>query len=221
MKKSTSDLIKKYENIGPYALIDTNLFTFFGNEFNDDLVVSGKCKNANLEFLVDGVSAKINKTDLLSLSKSIDSLSKTSAFASFQLTSNAIGLIKETVRKIDATHLRIHNISNLVRISIFDYRKFLPKSLIQRAITQKIRYYETKNANIASDFSCTLFADSFLKLSNQDMNIRVGKNGICQFEPIKDSVKFLFRDQEIIEPVATTFSDRLGCQISLSLVPKS
>lgn len=221
MNKASKEILKKYGNVGSYALLNNNKFAVFGNEANDDLVVVGTGKNNAVDFLIDGNSARINKTTLLALSKSLDSLTAASAFATFLLTSNAMGLLKETVKKLDATHMRIHNIGNFVRISIFDYRKYLPSTLIKRANTQKIKYYDTDNANIGSDFTCTIFASSFLKLPNQDMNIRIGTNGICQFEPLKENVKYLLRDQEIIEPVTTFFSDRLGCQISLSLAPKS
>ncbi len=221
MNKTSKEILKKYGNVGSYVLLNKNMFAVFGNESNNDLVLVGTGKNNQVDFLIDGNSAGINQTTLLALSKSVDTLTSSSAFATFLLTSNAMGLIKETIKKLDATHLRIHNLGSLVRISIFDYRKYLPNSLIQRANTQKIKYYETDNANIGSDFTCTIFASSFLKLLNQDMNIRVGKNGICQFEPLKENIKFLLRDQEIVEPVTTFFSDRLGCQISLSLAPKS
>lgn len=221
MTKTTTEIRKKYGHVGPYLLMTPKSFAVFGNESNDDIAVLGNNNNANIKFLVDGNVAEINKTALLALSKTIDTLTATSAFATVLLTSNAMSLIKETVKKLDATHIRIYNIGSLVRFSIFDYRKFISNSLIQRAITQKVRYYDTDNANIGSNFTCTILTNSFLKLPNQNMNIRVGTNGICQFEPIKEDVKYLLRDQEVIEPVTTFFSDRLECQISLSLDPKS
>lgn len=221
MNKTSTEILQKYSNVGSFALLNKNKFALFGNESNDDLVVIGTSKHHDVDFFIDGNSARINKKTLLALSNSVDSLTASSAFATFLMTSNVIRLLKETIKKLNATHLRIHNIENLIRISIFDYRKFLPNSMIQRENTQKIKYYETDNANIGGDFTCTIFASSFNKLPNQDMNIRVGKNGICQFEPLNEKVKFLFRDQEIVEPITTFFSDRLGCQISLSLAPKS
>ena len=221
MNKTVGEISKKYGHIGSYLLMTPKSFAVFGNESSDDIVVVGTGKNANTKFLIDGRLVEINKTALLTLLQAVDTLTASSAFATVLLTSDAMGLIKETVKKLDATHLRIHNFGNLVRISIFDYRKFLPNSLIQRAITQKIKYYDTDNANIGSNFTCTLNANSFLKLPNQDMNIRVGTNSICQFEPLNENVKYLLRDQEIIEPVMTFLSARLERQISLSLAPKS
>lgn len=221
MIKTPFEILKKYGHVGSYILVTPKSFAIFGNELNDDIVAVGIRKSGSTKLLVGSNAAEISETALLSLSRAVDTLTASSAFATFLLTSNAMGLIKETAKKLTATHLRIHNIGNSVRVSIFDYRQYLPNSLIQRKNTHKIKYYDTGNANIGKDFTCTINAISFLKLPNQDMNIRVGTNGICQFEPLNESVKYLLRDQEIIEPVTTFFSDRLACQISLSLDPKS
>jgi hypothetical protein len=159
--------------------------------------------------------------DLKILYSKVESLIKSSAYASVNVSESGIKRIKKCIKDIDATHLRIHNIDNSVRISIFDYRQFLGNSRIQRKTSQKIRYYESDNAKVEDNFTSTVYATSFLKLPVKDMIVRINKNGICQFEPVDDDLKYLMRDQDIIEPVTTFFSDRLLCQISFSLHPNS
>lgn len=221
MNKIISELTKKYGHVGSYVLLTPNSFSVFGNETNDDMVVLGKCNYLRSELVINSEITETKDKDLKFLISKVESLTETSAYASFQLTGDAIKQIKNCINKIDATHLRIHNIENSVRVSIFDCRKYLDNSRIQRKITQSIRYYDSDNANIGSDFTVTINASSFTKLPVQDMSIRINKNGICQFEPLKDDVKFLLKDQEIVEPVTNFFSDRLGCQISFSFHPKS
>jgi hypothetical protein len=221
MSKIITELSKKYSHIGSYVLLTPKSFTVFGNESNDDMVLTGKSKSQFSQLVINSRITNTNNKDLKFLVSKFESLTESSAYASFQLTSDALKQIKDCVNKIDATHLRIHNINNSVRVSIFNYRKFSAGNQIQRKITQGIRYYDSDNANIGSNFTATVNASSFMKLPIQDMSIRINKNGICQFEPLKDEVKYLLRDQEIVEPISTFFSDRLACQISFLFHPKS
>jgi hypothetical protein len=223
MTKEVQELSSKFSNIGTHILMSKNSFALFGNENNDDLVVTGSCKyNSTKPTLFTSNNAvTVTNKDIEFLKESVNSLTQSSAYAVFQISGVGIRLIKDAISKIDATHLRIHTYEDTIRISIFDYRKFLNSSRIARSNTQKILYYDCDNSNIGSEFSTTITASSFNKLTNQDMTVRINENGVCQFEPLKDDIKYLLRDQEVFEPVSTTFSDLLGCQISLSLAPNS
>jgi hypothetical protein len=221
MNKSATEISKKYSHIGQHVLLTPNTFAVFGNGINDDMVLIGKCKFKSNTLINNNEVIDIDDKDLNFLESKVNSLTYSSAYASFQLTEDAMKTIKNCIKKIDATHLRIHDIENSIRVSIFDLRKFLDNSRIQRRNTQKIRYYDSDNANIGSSFTSTVNAFSFMKLPAQDTSIRINKNGICEFEPLKDDVKYLLRDQEIIEPNTVFFSDRLDCQISFSFHPKT
>lgn len=221
MNKTVTEIYRKYGHIGLHFLLTPNIFAVFGNEANDDMVLVGKCNFKSSQLIRETEVIDINIKDLNFLESKVNSLTYSSAYANFQLTEDAMKVIKNCIKKIDATHLRIHDIENSIRVSIFDLRKFLDNSRIQRKNTQKIRYYDSDNADIGSSFTATVSAFSFMKLPAQDTSIRINKNGICEFEPLKDDVKYLLRDQEIIEPNTVFFSDRLDCQISFSFHPKT
>ena len=227
MNKTISELIKKYSHIGSYLLLTPNSFVVFGNQSekgsktNDDMVLLGKCKYRHTQLVLNSKVIDHKEDDLKFLNSKVESLIESSAYASFNVSESGLKRIKKCIKDIGATHLRIHNIDNSVRISIFDYRQFLGNSRIQRKTSQKIRYYDSDNAKVEGNFTSTVYASSFLKLPIKDTIVRINKNGICQFEPIQDDLKYLMRDQDIIEPVTTFFSDRLLCQISLALLPNS
>jgi len=227
MNKTISELSKKYSHIGSYLLLTPNSFVIFGNQSeevsksNDDMVILGKCKYRHTQLVINSKVIDHKEDELKLLNSKVESLIESSAYGSFLLAENGIKKIKKCIKNIDATHLRIHNVATSVRISIFDYRQFLDKSRIQRKVSQKIRYYDSDNANVGDDFTVTINAASFLKLPIKDTIVRINTNGICQFEPIQDDLKYLMRDQDIIEPITTFFSDRLDCQISLALLPNS
>jgi hypothetical protein len=223
MIKQVEELSSKFSNIGTHVLMSKNSFAIFGNENNDDLVVTGSCKynSTKPSLFTNNNAVSVTNKDIEFLKESVKSLTQSSAYAVFQVSEVGIRLIKDAITKIDATHLRIHTHEDSIRISIFDYRKFLDSSRIARSNTQKILYYDCDNVNIDSGFSTTITASSFNKLINQDMTVRINENGISQFEPLKHDIKYLFRNQDVFEPVSTTFSARLGCQISLSLAPNS
>jgi hypothetical protein len=131
MNKIISELTKKYGHVGSYVLLTPKSFSVFGNETNDDMVVLGKCKYLRSELVINSEITEAKDKDLKFLISKVESLTETSAYASFQLTGDAIKQIKNCINKIDATHLRIHTIGNSVRVSIFDCRKYLDNSRIQ------------------------------------------------------------------------------------------
>jgi hypothetical protein len=218
---ATSKLINRYKSVGDHLLLTPKTFVIFGNIENDDLLLIGINKSTTSPCLYyKEEKQKLNSDKCLDLLNKVEMLSKSSAYAMLTLTDDTIRLIKDTIGKLNATHIRLYDYENKLRISVFDYRNYIQSARIDRKTSQKILYLDL-DSRITQSFSFTIDASSFGKLINQDYLVRIGINNICEFSPLKDEVKYLLRDQEVIEPVTTFFSDRLACRISLSLDPKS
>lgn len=213
---------KRYKHLGIFTLISPGRYAIFGNEDNDDMVFVCKTKLATKVPELFNKQSKLNVSseECVELWNRIDGLSKSNAYAMFTITNNEIKLIKDAISEIDGTHVRIHAENNKVRFSVFDYRKFIESGRISRNQSQKIVVLDVDGVS-NTDFSQTIFATSFNKMKNEDYLIRIGDNSISEFAPMNDEVKYLFRDQEIVEPITTFYSPRLEQDISFVFHPNS
>lgn len=214
--------IQKYANLGSFVLISSTSFVVFGDEDNNDMILVGnfKTKIHDTSLFHDNVKVDVGYKECDKLLESALALTYSSANAMFLITDDEIKLIKSAINDVDATHIRIHAENNKVRISVFDYRKFIESTRINRKQSQKLLYLEMDDES-DSEFSHTINANSFNKLPVKDYLVRVGDNSICEFAPMNENVKYLFRDQQIIEPLTTFYSTKVNQSISFVFHPKS
>ena len=78
-----------------------------------------------------------------------------------------------------------------------------------------------KNVKPKTDFSVTLSSKSFLKLPQHDYSVELLENGIVEFISMDDSIEFLFRNQQIQDPIVEFTNEKLGREISLLLQSKT
>jgi hypothetical protein len=99
-------------------------------------------------------------------------------------------------------------------VRIFDFTKFIYEITFDSGM-----YSETtlKNLKPKTDFSVTLTSKSFLKLPQHDYSIELLENGIIEFISLDDSIEFLFRNQQIQEPIIEFTNEKLGLKTSLLL----
>jgi hypothetical protein len=222
MNNKFLDSIEKHLSFGSHLLVRSNQFVIFGGEQHDDTMLKGRLKFNNTKNILyhKGEKVEVDSQSCIDLFNQTEKLIHSSAYALFTLTDNDLKKIKFSVKEINGTHIRIHNHHSKLRISIFDIKKFNDSTRLSRKNSNSIRYIEL-NSREVYDFSFTIFADSIKKLPSSDYQIRVGHNGICQFEPLKEEVKYYFRDQKLVEPLTVFHSELVGQDIAFVFHPNS
>lgn len=223
MNLKSKKFIAKYESMGSCVLfMPPSQWVMFGDNSFDDMVVRWTASdNSSKAFLLqDGDIVDVPEQNCIDLFQTVRSLANTAAFGMVSMSAENIALIKQSIDKLNATHVRIIADSGRVRVHVFDYRLFATTSRINRKVSHKIEVIPLKRS-VCADFTVTLKSKSFKRLDSTDFQIRVGKNGILVFSGIKETADVLFRDQELVEPVSTFFSPRLNQEIAFVPVPKS
>jgi len=164
----------------------------------------------------------IDSEQCVELIEKVDALGFSNATAMFNLTANEIRLLKDQIVNIDASHVRIYSHDDDIRVSLFDIQEFGVAYRFIRKITSQIRYFDT-TGSIYEQFSFTLLASTFEKLGVDDLDFRIGDNGVLTATQItkKNAKVFYIRDQNIIEPINLFYSPKTDCHISFVFHPKS
>ena len=139
-----SSIIKKHGNLGSYVLVSPNSFVVFGDEDNNDMILIGitKSKTNETTLFHKNIKVDVKNQECNKLLERVHALTYSSANSMFLITDDEIKLIKNAIDDVDATHIRIHAENNKVRISVFDYRKFIESTRINRKQSQKLLYLE-------------------------------------------------------------------------------
>lgn len=217
-----SRIIAKYSSIGSCVLYaPPSSWTVFGDDDLDDLVIrwSENGKSSRPSLWQYGKVVDVPGQNCLNLNDTVKQLANASAFGSFGLGDDHIAVIKQTLDKHEATHVRFVCSDKKMEVRVFDYRQFVTRR-IKRKNTFQVQTIQLRDAKSA-DFTFTLKARSFKRLDLSNYQVRVGRNGIVAFSSTKDEITYLIRDQDIHEPVATFFSPILNQQIAFVPVPKS
>lgn len=164
----------------------------------------------------------VDDLECAKLMESVDALGFSNASAIFNLTANEIRLLKDQIVNIDASHVRIYSHDDDIRVSLFDIQEFGVAYRFIRKTTSHIRYFDT-TGSVYEQFSFTLLASTFEKLGVDDLDFRVGDNGVLTATQItkKNAKVFYIRDQSIIEPINLFYSPKTDCHISFVFHPKS
>lgn len=213
--------IKDCKGIGSNVLFSNGHVAIFGDLPNNDLVFvkrfKGKLKS---ELFERNVNQDIAENECDELMKKVLLLGYTDALALFSFSEVQIKLVKQTIKKLSATHIRLYIHDDNLRIAVFDYRKFSAENRLQRKKTLLIEHLDL-SIRVIDEFSFTLLASSFSKLPTQDCNVRVGANDICAITPVKgdDDSTYYYRNQLVIEPMTVFHSARISQDISFVFHP--
>ncbi len=211
--------INPLHSLGSSVLYAKNQMVVFGDPPNDDLVLEQKHVKVKVPVLFkSGVDQNIDGDALEELMSKVQLLTYSNAVAQFVINPDLIQKIKEATKDWSSTHLRMFTHHSKLRIVIFDCRMNDQKLRIARKNSLQLRYLDLE-VRVIKEFSFTLKSSSFGKMPMDDYAVRVGDNGICSFTSAKKNVQFLFRDQELHEPIVTFPSPRLGAEIVFAPVP--
>jgi len=215
-----TELVESTKNTGSHLLVMEHSYAIFGNNKFTDLVIFGthRIKGAFASLYENGKRLTISSNDLLQLFQNLSSLKRTIAVAMFTIYESDVRKIKNSVKKLDATHLRFWSNQNSVKVTVFDCRDFDYDRRIGRKNSLKMEYLDIETTK-TDDFTFTINAESFKKIPNGDWNLRVGLNGVTEITPMNESESYLIRDQQINEPVTVFDSSSVGQKISFLFHP--
>ena len=208
------------DSLGSAVIRVANSFAVFGHEKTDDMVIIGKDKGSKTKHSLHVASIKQNLTEdqVVGLFNKLQSLRQTNANAIFTLISENIKRIKNSIKLLDATHVRVWASENRITVTAFDCRDFEFDRRIGRKNSLKINYLDIETRTF-ENFTFTFNADSFTKLPSVDCNFRIGLNGVTEVSPIDGDVSYLIRDQKLIEPVTVFDSKSVGKDIAFLFHP--
>ena len=217
MNKFDTDNLDK---LGSAVIRVANSFAVFGNKKTDDMVIIGKDKGSKTRpsLHISSIKQKVTDDEVVGLFNKLQSLRQTNANSIFVLTSENIKRIKNSIKLLDATHIRIWTSKNRITVTVFDCRDFEFDRRIGRKNSLKINYLDIETRTF-ENFTFTLNADSFSKLPSTDCNFRIGKNGVTEVSPIDGDVFYLIRDQQLVEPVTVFESQSVGKDIAFLFHP--
>lgn len=202
------------------TLVMGSRFAVFSNDRNHDLVVLGRCEVQRTPILYEGKErSPTTKGDCQRLFAEIDSLIRTNAYASVSLTAGLMQKLKDSIKKLNATHVRVFNDGDRLRIVVFDYVKFHASYRLPRKTSNLVRYHDTLIV-AHENFSATFLAQSFVRLPTQNLQFRFGENGVTQITTDKNDTDYLIRDQKLKEPMTVFFSKQVNQSIALVFHPK-
>jgi hypothetical protein len=194
----TSLIKDKYSNLGTKFVVSKKQHLYSYNDENTDFIIKTQFSYPIEEsFIFDSKEEyplSDNPEDLISR---IETLTKSPQIDSFSLSKDYISIFQDTIRHYKSTHLRFFTIKNHVRVRLFDLRDFIYNTSLKGV------YSETslRNTSVEYDFSFTIKAESFLNLIEHEYDVEVLENGVVIFGSTEDEVEYIFRDQQLVEPV--------------------
>ena len=192
--------------------------TFIGGR-SRDLISVQRVSHRGKSMLLNGdLDTKASASDCESLLQEVENLSRSDAYTSFSLSSGVAQKLKDSIKKLNATHVRLFNDGDKLRIVVFDYVKFHSSYRLPRKTSNLVRYHDTRIV-AHDDFSTTFLAQSFARLPTENLQIRVGENGISQVSTDRGDVTYLIRDQRLREPMAVFDSPQVGHRICFVFHP--
>ena len=208
------------DKLGSAVIRVANSFAVFGHKKTDDMVIIGKEKvsKSKSSLHVSSIKQKVTDDEVVGLFNKLQSLRQTNANAIFTLTSENIKRIKNSIKLLYATHVRVWASEKRITVTVFDCRDFEFDRRIGRKNSLKINYLDIETRTF-ENFTFTFNADSFTKLPSVDCNFRIGQNGVTEISPIDGDVSYLIRDQQMIEPVTVFDSKSVGKGIAFLFHP--
>lgn len=208
--------------IGSSVLYADGYVAVFGDEPIKDLVVTQRLKKKVASCLYrDQLLQRYSESNCDRLMQRVHFLSYGRALSLISFDAQKMRLIKNHIKRIDATHLRFHTENGKIKLKMFDCRKLLQSHRLQRKSSFLIKHLDLGVAG-QDHFSFTINSMSWMKLPIQDLNFRIGDNGICAVMPVNsnDGTTYYLRDQRLVEPVVQFESPKISQDIVLVFHPK-
>ena len=129
--RTHSKLISKYSNYGDFFLVtpDSTVIIFGKLEKHEDLVIRTNL-NINQQnyqlFNLDGF-CNVTETEVMNLYNKVITKIKSTPSESFHLDKKYVEAIGDTINTTDSTHIRFFTEDSNLKISIFNYRKFISR----------------------------------------------------------------------------------------------
>ncbi len=213
-------VLTRFSNDRKQVLFYKTHFAVFSQEKHADLIIVGRCQSQTKASLFSGSTLTATPpAHCQHLWAKVEELSLTRAVTSFSLSALVIQKLRKAIKELNATHLRFYNEGNTLKIVVFDYVKFHAEYRLPRKISQTVRYHET-SVVVRDDFSITLLAFSFDALPSEYLDFRIGENGVCQVNYAKNDLKYLMRDQKLVEPMTVFHSPQVDRSICFVFAPK-
>ena len=185
----------------------------FGRISNEPIMVSKKKLLSDSITSINQIFDKSGKKDVLERVQKLNKLLKNDSVQYLTLSELILTAIKDSISFYEITHVRFHSSENQLKIKLFDYRKFINQD-IKFGVVEYIDKQKTKD-----DFSFTINSDSFMSLHDSNYEINILDNGIIEFLSLdKNSFEYLFRNQDIVEPIIQFKHEKIKQDISLLLV---
>jgi len=217
-----SELNRQFGSYGSHYIVTNDQSAIiFGNEENDDLVTKSLFRLRIKKSVMYGKHHQLkysqSKIDEL-LNRFNQEIAQVPS-QNFVLSSGHISALQDTIKLSDATHIRFFSDKNRIKISIFNYRKFINDVTPLIDDNFAISELTLNEFIVSSDFTFTIKATSFLKIPEHTYEVEFLRNGIIGFTSLDADIEFFFRDQEIQEPIINFVNEKLGKEISLLWLP--
>tara|TARA_A100001015_G_C15028036_1_gene731570 strand:- start:2103 stop:2786 length:684 start_codon:yes stop_codon:yes gene_type:complete len=214
-------ILNKYEEFGDRFLFTKNSELFIFCDRDRDLITktTHRQKLTRPKFFMP-INKRIKQAEIDHLVSKVDLLIDQVAVDTFFLETSYVNVIKQIIKKKNATHLRFFSDNEFIRVNVFDYRKF----------SSDIFSIKEQNLSIATlqipdkpnkDFSFTISSNSFNKVVNSDYEVEVLENKRIKFISLVNThnYNFYFRDQEFKEPIINFNHEKLNKEVSLLYQP--
>ncbi len=208
-------VVNRYGSYGSCFIITPNQYLIsFDDDETNDLIVKCKISYSTDKPIVIQSKKSIQNESIDDWMTRFNKLTSSPSIQQLNLSKVHVEVFQDSIKHYKGTHLRIFTDNDEIMVRIFDFTKFIYEITFDSGM-----YSETtlKNLKPKTDFSVTLTSKSFLKLPQHDYSIELLENGIIEFISLDDSIEFLFRNQQIQEPIIEFTNEKLGLKTSLLL----
>jgi len=220
-RKIVSDLINvnNLKTFGSSAKVyfDKQDFIFQGLDFYSDLIIRGKLKKKLFEKPTSITFKKNNEIKETNNIKQeidrIDKLTYVDLITTFNLNAFLIKKIRSVIQRNKSTHMRFFTFNNDVRLTLFDFRSFISQAQFLKR--NSIKLFSLPSVQYVKEvFSKTLRTDSFLKTSQNELEIEITKSHIVILKDNRKQLSFLLADQNLKEPIVSFNCEKINKSVS-------
>lgn len=143
----------------------------------------------------------------------LNDLTYVNYIVSFSLSKRIVKKIKANIRKNNSTNLRFFTSNGNLRINLFDMRSFINQTQFSRKNSLKL--FSLPSIQLVNEnFSRTLTTDSFLMLSDEDLDVHITENHLVIFDDIKNQCSYLLSNQFFVEPITEFINTKINKSVS-------
>lgn len=219
MNESLSAQLRPLQRYCDHVLLQSpRRFVAFGNAQYDDMLVTGSLTSSvkSSAMYLGDVLVDDDPTRTSSLYEDVLDLMDAGTLGRFTMRVRLHEQYIQCIRDFDATHIRFHSAGQGVHCNIFDVRRYVYGARMHRdKEVWMLKDQISKDA--CKPFSVTVLARSFMTMPRDDYQVRIGRNGTAVFSSSSTDVEYVFRDQQIREPLVNIVTEQSDSGISLWL----